>query len=103
MAIVGLPALLPLLGVPPPTGALVQYLRWPALLIIVTTVLSILYRVGPSRRDAKWRWLTLGSGMAALMWIGASMLFSLYVAEFDSYNRLYGSLGAVVGFMTWTW
>ena len=37
------------------------------------------------------------------MWIGASMLFSLYVAEFDSYNRLYGSLGAVVGFMTWTW
>jgi membrane protein len=103
MAIVGLPTVLRLLGFATSAGALVEYLRWPALLVIVAAVFTVLYRVGPSRRDAKWRWVTLGSAMAAVLWIGASMAFSLYVASFDSYNRLYSSLGAVVGFMTWFW
>ena len=103
IGVVGLPASVLVLGIVSPTEALVQVLRWPILLFVVMVTLSVLYRVGPSRRDAKWRWITLGSSMAALMWIGASMLFSWYVAAFDSYNRLYGSLGAAVGFMTWTW
>jgi membrane protein len=80
-----------------------QYLRWPVLLLVVMAVLSVLYRVGPSRHNAKWRWLTLGSTAAALVWVAASMLFSWYVAQFNSYNRLYGSLGAIIGFMTWIW
>jgi membrane protein len=77
--------------------------RWAATLLIVMIWLSVVYRVGPSRSDAKWRWVTWGSGLAAILLVVASMVFSWYLAEFNSYDRLYGSLGAVVGFMTWLW
>ncbi|WP_349531536.1 YhjD/YihY/BrkB family envelope integrity protein [Bradyrhizobium sp. NAS80.1] len=69
--------------------------------MIVMIWLSVVYRVGPSRSDAKWRWVTWGSGLAAILLVVASMVFSWYLAEFNSYDRLYGSLDAVVGFMTW--
>jgi membrane protein len=75
-------------------------LRWAATLLIVMIWLSIVYRVGPSRNNAKWRWMTWGSGLAAILLVVASMVFNRYLAEFNSYDRLYGSLGAVVGFMT---
>ena len=65
--------------------------------------LACIYRYGPSRRDARWRWVTWGSILGAVLWMAASMLFSLYVATFDSYNKTYGSLGAGVGFMVWLW
>ena len=77
--------------------------RWAAALLLVMIWLSVVYRVGPSRSDAKWRWVTWGSGLAAILLVVASMVFSWYLAEFNSYDRLYGSLGAVVGFMTWLW
>jgi membrane protein len=77
--------------------------RWPATLLIIMIWLSVIYRVGPSRSDAKWRWVTWGSGLAAILLVVASMVFTWYLAEFNSYNRLYGSLGAVVGFMIWLW
>jgi membrane protein len=63
----------------------------------------MIYRYGPSREGAKWRWVTWGSVAAAVLWLAASMLFSWYVANFDSYNKTYGSLGAGVGFMIWIW
>jgi membrane protein len=65
--------------------------------------LAVIYRYGPSRRDPKWRWVTWGSVTAAVLWLAAPMLFSWYVANFDSYNKTYGSLGAGVGFMVWIW
>jgi membrane protein len=77
--------------------------RWAATLLIVMIWLSIVYRVGPSRSNAKWRWVTWGSGLAAILLVVASMVFSRYLAEFNSFDRLYGSLGAVVGFMSWLW
>jgi len=77
--------------------------RWAATLLLVMIWLSVVYRVGPSRSDAKWRWVTWGSGLAAILLVVASMVFTWYLAEFNSYERLYGSLGAVVGFMTWLW
>ncbi|WP_085984158.1 YhjD/YihY/BrkB family envelope integrity protein [Allomesorhizobium alhagi] len=49
--------------------------------------LAFIYRYGPSRRDARWRWVSWGSLEAALLWMGASMLFSWYVVTFDSCNR----------------
>jgi membrane protein len=101
--VIAVPLIIGVLGIGSSTEILLQYLRWPVLLLVVMAVLSVLYRVGPSRHDAKWRWLTLGSTAAALVWVAASMLFSWYVAQFNSYNRLYGSLGAIIGFMTWTW
>jgi membrane protein len=63
----------------------------------------VIYRFGPSHNDAHWQWLTPGSAIASIVWLIFSMLFSWYVANFGSYNETYGTLGAVVGFMTWIW
>jgi membrane protein len=82
---------------------IVFLLRWPILLVAVGVSLALVYRYGPSRRDARWRWISWGSIVASLLWIVASMMFSWYVATFDSYNRIYGSLGAGIGFMVWLW
>lgn len=101
--VVGLPIVLNQVGLGARTDTLVRILRWPALLILVSLGLSLVYRYGPSRQEAKWRWVSWGSVVAALCWVCASVLFSWYVASFDSYNRIYGSLGAGIGFMTWIW
>ncbi|WP_375456298.1 YihY/virulence factor BrkB family protein [uncultured Methylobacterium sp.] len=82
---------------------LLSLLRFPVLLVVVLGALALLYRYGPSRDAPRWRWVTWGSAIAALLWITASVLFSWYVSNFGSYNKTYGSLGAVIGFMTWIW
>ena len=102
-AVVVTPLVLKFVGLQTTTGWLLAVLRWPILLVTITASLAVIYRYGPSRRDARWRWVTWGSVVAALLWIAASMLFSYYVATFDSYNKTYGSLGAGVGFMVWLW
>jgi membrane protein len=66
-------------------------------------VFACLYRFGPSRDEPKWRWVTPGSIVGAILWLAASILFSWYAANFGSYNQTYGSLGAIIGFMTWMW
>ncbi|XYD12669.1 YihY/virulence factor BrkB family protein (plasmid) [Methylobacterium sp. NMS12] len=78
-------------------------MRWPVLLLAVLGGLAVLYRYGPSRDAPRWRWVTGGSAVAAILWLGGSLLFSWYVANFGSYNKTYGSLGAAIGFMTWIW
>jgi membrane protein len=65
--------------------------------------LSVLYRFGPSRRRARWRWISVGSIFAALAWLAMSSLFSWYLGNFANYNATYGALGAVVGLMMWMW
>lgn len=102
-AIVVLPILLGFVGLDEWTSALLQYGRWPVLFIVIIGGIAILYRVGPSRASAQWRWLMPGSIAAAVMWLVTSLLFSWYVANFDSYNETYGSLGAVIAFMVWIW
>ena len=106
VAIVGvviLPLIMKFVGLAATTEKLLEFLRWPVLFVTIVASLGFIYRYGPSRADARWRWVTWGSIVAACLWIGASMLFSWYVATFDSYNRLYGSLGAGIGFMMWLW
>jgi membrane protein len=85
------------------TEILLKIVRWPLLLVLVAFALSVFYRYGPSRAKPQWRWISWGSATAAGLWLVASILFSWYVANFGSYNKTYGSLGAVVGFMTWVW
>ncbi|MCL2427882.1 MAG: YihY/virulence factor BrkB family protein, partial [Alphaproteobacteria bacterium] len=58
---------------------------------------------GPSRERAGWKWVSWGGAFAAAAWLIASLAFSWYVANFGSYNKTYGSLGAAIGFMTWIW
>ncbi len=62
---------------------------------------ATLYRYGPDRVKARWIWITPGSLLAALVWLLLSILFGVYVADFGNYNATYGSLGAVVVFLTW--
>jgi membrane protein len=82
---------------------LINVLRWPAMLAVVVFGLAVIYRYGPCRADAKWRWITWGSVAAALLWFIVSMLFSWYASNFGNYNKTYGSLGAVIAFMMWSW
>jgi membrane protein len=97
------PAALGLLQVEAFSETIIGLLRWPVLLVLVATGISILYRFGPSRERAKWRWITWGGGLATLVWIVASAGFSFYLQNFADYNATYGSLGAVVGLMFWLW
>jgi membrane protein len=73
------------------------------LLALLVAGLAALYRFGPSRPDAPWRWITPGAVVAMAVILVASGLFTWYVASFGSYDATYGSLGAVFGFMTWLW
>src|SRR5262249_27206547 len=102
-AMVVLPLVLQFLGLASATETIVAVAKWPVLFVGATFAIAVLYCYGPSRRQAKWRWITWGSALAAAAWIGLSLLFSWYAANFGSYNKTYGSLGAVVGFMTWIW
>jgi membrane protein len=101
--VVVFPLLLAALGVTSFDHPIVGYLRWPLLFVLLIMGLSVLYRYGPSRRRAKWRWLTVGSVVAALAWLAVSSLFSWYLGNFANYNATYGALGAVVGMMMWMW
>ena len=101
--IVAVPIVLSYVGLGSGTEWLVWLGRWPLLLAMVVVGLAVLYRYGPSRDKAQWAWVTAGSLVAAVLWLVASLLFSWYVSSFGSYNETYGSLGAVIGFMTWIW
>jgi membrane protein len=96
------PKILAFLGLPG-ISELVNYARWPVLLALASLMIAVIYRFGPSRNQAQWRWISPGSIFAAVAWIAASLLFSWYTSHFGSYNKTYGSLGAAIGFMTWIW
>ena len=91
------------LGLGDVAGLRLGLLRWPILLIAGAVFFSVLYRFGPCRPRARWRWISPGGLVAAIGWVGVSALFGWYVANFGSYDRTYGSLGAIVGFLTWVW
>ncbi|GEO15145.1 hypothetical protein MAE02_28410 [Microvirga aerophila] len=101
--IIVLPILLNFIGLGSRAEWLLSIARWPVLLACVVLGLALLYRFGPSRDKAEWKWVTPGGVVAAVLWLAVSMLFSWYVSNFGSYNETYGSLGAVIGFMTWIW
>jgi len=81
----------------------IRIVRWPAMFLIVALALSCIYRFGASREAPRWQWITWGGVAAAMLWLGASALFSWYAASFGNFNETYGSLGGAVGFMTWLW
>jgi membrane protein len=85
------------------TGRILAIAGWASLFAGLIFGLALLYRYGPSRDRAKWRWVTVGSLFAASAWLAVSLGFSFYAANFGSYDQTYGPLGAVIGFMTWIW
>lgn len=97
------PPVLALMSTKSSAGHLLDVLRWPALAILAALALSGAYHFGPDRAKLPWRWFTWGSVTATAIWLAASYGFSWYVTEFNSYNRVYGSLGAVVILLFWFW
>lgn len=77
--------------------------RWIVLFSIAVTGLAALYRWGPTRANAKWRWLTVGALVSAALWLTASIRFSIYVRNLPSYNESFGSMAGVIILLTWLW
>ena len=102
-AVLVLPAMLSFVGLNSATDLLMKLLRWPLLLGITALSLALLYYFGPSHTHREWKWVTWGSAGASIAWVATSLLFSWYVQNFGNYDKTYGSLGAVIGFMTWQW
>jgi membrane protein len=80
---------------------LAQVVRWALLIALIITGLAVLYRVAPDRDPAKFRWVTVGSTVAALLWLLGSAGFSLYVNFFGNYNKTYGALAGVIVLLLW--
>ena len=95
--VVILPVTLNFVGLPNLTDLLFRLVRWPLLLILIIIGLAVLYRYGPSRRQPRWQWISVGSVIAAVAWLVSSALLSWYLASFADYNATYGSLGAAIG------
>ena len=102
-AVVAYPLALDHLGLAPESRFIISLVRWPLLFVILLLVLGVLYRFGPSRRAARWEWLSVGTLVAALLWIAGSSALSWYLQNFGNYNATYGSLGAAIGLMMWMW
>lgn len=96
-----LPAVLRLAPLGGAGKTIAALIRWPILIALVTVALAVIYRFAPSREEPKWRWVSWGAVAATILWIIASALFSLYVGRFATYDKSYGSLGAVVVLLMW--
>lgn len=77
--------------------------RWPVVLLFVVLTVAILYYATPNVKQPKFRWISIGAGIAIITWIIASILFALYVSNFSSYNKTYGALAGVIVFLLWLW
>jgi membrane protein len=101
VCVVALPVVLKYL--PDFIATVVNIARWPIIALLMAVALACIYRYGPSRNEARWRWISWGSAFAAIVWLAGSAVFSYYAANFGNFNKTYGSLGAVIGFMLWIW
>ncbi len=102
--VVMVPAVFAAVGYTRSGDAILAALRWPVLFAVLVGGLALVYRYAPTPpRSTAPRWFTAGGLLAAILWIGASAGFSAYVSSFGAYNETYGSLAAVVIFMSWIW
>ncbi|MFG6667093.1 YihY/virulence factor BrkB family protein [Halomonas sp. HNIBRBA4712] len=103
----GFIALIPMavesLAVQAPLDSVINWLRWPVLLLITSFLIALLYRFAPYRRKPRWEWLNYGTLFATVAWLLGSAALSFYVRTFTTFSEVYGSLGAVVAMMMWFW
>ncbi len=76
--------------------------KWPVLLILFGLMLSVLYWASPNAKR-RFRWVSPGALVAIVVWLIASGLFALYVANFGHYNKVYGSIAGIIIFLIWMW
>lgn len=101
--VVILPALLALVWLGSGREWMIRITSYGVLLLVLGFALTCIYRYGPSRAHAKWRWVTPGAGLSVILIVIVSVLFSWYSVNFANFNATYGSLGALIGFLTWIW
>jgi membrane protein len=77
--------------------------RWILIVVLVSVALAVLYRLAPDRQDAQIRWVSTGAIVATVLWLIASLAFSLYASNFSSYSKTYGSLAGVAVMLLWLW
>ena len=77
--------------------------KWPAMIVLILLIFGVLYYTAPNARVSGVRWVTTGALGALLVWVVGSAVFALYVANFGSYDKTYGTLGGVVVFLLWMW
>ena len=89
--------------VPTQSGSalILEILRWVVALFVLFAALSLLYRFGPNQRGGRMRWVTVGAATVIILWMAASTGLSYYLANFNSYNEVYGSIGAVIAMLLW--
>jgi membrane protein len=103
IVIVAVPVVLQFLPLGSLSSAVIRSLTWLVMAAIVIAGLGVLYRYGPSRSYARLPWVTWGAIAAAILWLLASLVFQVYVANFANYSATYGSLGAVIALLMWFW
>jgi YihY family inner membrane protein len=91
-----------LLGIGTAAVAAWEIVKWPVLLVVVSFLFALLYWASPNARQG-FRWVTPGGILAVVVWVVGSVAFALYVANFGSYNKTYGSLASVIIFLVWLW
>ena len=96
-----LPAAVHLIGLGDAAKWLLLVLEWPLLVTVVMFGLAAIYRYAPDRDKPQWRWVSPGAIAATSLWIIGSIAFTIYVANFSSYDKTYGSLGGVIILLTW--
>ena len=105
LVVVGLVAVLPIvlgfLGTSGIAFFLTQAVRWVLIVVVIAVALAVLYRVAPDRDAPKFRWVSVGAGVATLLWIVASIGFSVYVSQFGSYAKTYGAIAGIVILLLW--
>jgi membrane protein len=77
--------------------------KWPVLLVLAALAIALLYYATPNVKQPKFRWISVGAGVAIVTWVVASALFGLYISQFANYNKTYGSLAGVIIFLLWLW
>lgn len=102
-AVIAVPRVLDGIGLTESSSSILHTMRWPVLAIIMALSLALVYRYGPDRKDAHWRWVSIGSLAGTILWLAGSTGFSWYVSAFNSYDKVYGSFGAVVILLYWLW
>ncbi len=101
LIVVVMPVVLAFVPLGPLAAIALQAGRWIVALGVLVLALGLLYRFGPNRRGARLRWITPGAVAAILLWLAASLGFSIYLTNFGNYNEVYGSIGAVAALLMW--
>jgi membrane protein len=102
-AIAAVPPILEALYLGAFLDAVIRTVRWLIMIALFLAACSAIYRFAPSRAHARWRWIYPGALLASAVWLVASIVFSVYLSNFEAYNATFGSLGAVAALLMWFW